>query len=58
MNCEREKQIKQEHILNTFLNMTDDELQAIKILAKEKAKEIKQSRIKLEIRKLEQELEG
>ena len=37
--------------------LTDDEIIAIKLLAKEKAKEIKQEKIKQKIEKLEKELE-
>ena len=43
--CEEKKQQNREQKLSNLLELTDDEIIAIKLLAKEKAKEIKQEKI-------------
>ena len=62
--CEAEKKEKElneqkirELKLQRLLSFSDEELEALKVLAKDKAKEIKKQRIRSEIKKLESELE-
>ena len=54
--CEDKKKEKQEKILNLFSDMTDYEINALLVLVKEKARELKKQDLKAQIKELENEL--
>ena len=54
--CTRKEKRKRQEKLDMLLDMTEDEIKALKILVKEKSQEIKKERIKEEINNLEKQL--
>ena len=55
--CEREEKEIRENKLNKLLAFSEDEIDALRVLALDKAEEIRKERIKNQIEKLQRELE-
>lgn len=55
--CEKEREKIKQDKLNMLLSFSKEEIEALRVMSLEKAKEIRKERIKSEIKKLEKELE-
>lgn len=55
--CEREEKEKRENKLSKLLAFSDDEIDALRVLAIDKAEKIRKEKIKNQIEKLQKELE-
>lgn len=56
--CTRKEKRKRQEKLDMLLNMTEDEIVALKVIVKEKAKELEKEKIKETIKSLEKQLEN